>query len=105
MNIITRLLSKENKSLMEHMDSFKYGATWFKYIQKIDKVGNRVIIRTSISKVEVDKVRFIPNAVFSWANDKTIQEKQIVKYVVILDQNNKEVYKVRNPLSKKYFRR
>lgn len=104
MNIITRLLSKENQSFKEHMDSFSVGTTWYQLIRRIDWVSNKVIVRTTASMTDKDKVRRIAGAVFSWANDKTLQDKLVIKYVVILGHDDKEIVRIKNPVSRKYFK-
>lgn len=100
---LKRSIKQENESLQKYMSGF-ISTTWYQLIKKIDLVGNQVLVRTTASLREIDKLKYIANVVYSWANDKSIHHKQVVKFVVILDQNDKRIIKIRNPLSKKYFK-
>lgn len=104
-NFFKRFLKNDNKSLLEYMDQNFNFVSWYPLINQIERVSNKVIVKTTACQDEVDKVQYIASAIFGWANNKQIQDKMIVKQVIILDKDEKQITKFKNPLSKKYFKK
>jgi len=85
---------KDTKRLLAYMEINHSFTHWFRHIKQMNWIDNRIIVKTIISENEKYDVQQIINALLVWANDNSLQDKQI-QQVFILDKNDKQIRKVK----------
>ena len=85
---------KDTKRLIGYLEVNHGFSYWFRYISGINWVSNRVTVKTTLDKREPVIANEINNALLIWAKDKSLEDKQITR-IVVLDNEAGEMIKQR----------